>query len=202
MPLDAQFHEEVYSGSVELPPLPATDNGPGAVARLLEANRRLRQQRWPSPYDRTRHEMILGDARDLPFVPDESVHLIVTSPPYFNLKAYASDAGGAQLGRIEDYEAFLDELDKVWRECERALVPGGAGLLCDRGYSDPTPRGWAASCLAAAVGHPGSQPQSRPGQSDSNPLVQDRQPHKRSGRRLKWLLRQTVSTWRDHQKRS
>jgi DNA modification methylase len=69
--------------------------------------------------------MKLGDARDLRSIQDESIHLVVTSPPYFNLKDYASDAGGAQLGRVEDYEAFLGELDKVWRECERVLVPGG-----------------------------------------------------------------------------
>ena len=107
------------------PYIPATDNEPGAVAALLKANRALRQRRWPAPYDRTRHEMILGDARDLGFIPDESVHLVVTSPPYFNLKPYASDAGGRQLGRIDDYESFLDELDRVWRECARVLVPGG-----------------------------------------------------------------------------
>ena len=53
------------------------------------------------------------------------MHLVITSPPYFNLKPYASDAGGDQLGRIEDYEAFLNELDRVWKECERVLVPGG-----------------------------------------------------------------------------
>ena len=88
----------------DLPHLPATDNEPGAVEALLKANRLLRQRRWPAPYDRTRHEMILGDARDLALIPDESVHLVVTSPPYFNLKPYASDAGGSQLGRIEDYE--------------------------------------------------------------------------------------------------
>jgi site-specific DNA-methyltransferase (adenine-specific) len=69
--------------------------------------------------------MILGDARNLAVIPNESVHLIVTSPPYFNLKPYASDAGGRQLGRIHDYEAFLDELDRVWRECARVLVSGG-----------------------------------------------------------------------------
>jgi len=108
-----------------LPQIPATDNEPGAVAALLKANRALRQRRWPAPYDRTRHQMVLGDARDLSFIRSESVHLVVTSPPYFNLKPYASDAGGRQLGRIGDYEAFLDELDRVWRECARVLVPGG-----------------------------------------------------------------------------
>ena len=109
----------------DTPFLPATDNEPGAPEALLKANRILRERRWPTPYDRTRHEMILGDARDLSAIPPESVHLVVTSPPYFNLKAYASGAGGRQLGRIGDYEAFLDELDRVWRECARVLVPGG-----------------------------------------------------------------------------
>jgi modification methylase len=109
----------------EIPHIPATDNEPGAPEALLRANKLLRGRRWPAPYDRTRHEMILGDARDLRAIPNESVHLVVTSPPYFNLKPYASDAGGHQLGRIVDYEAFLNELDRAWRECERVLVPGG-----------------------------------------------------------------------------
>jgi site-specific DNA-methyltransferase (adenine-specific) len=105
--------------------LPTTDNEPGAPEALLKANKTLRGRRWPAPYDRTRHQMILGDARDLSSIPSESVHLVVTSPPYFNLKPYASDAGGGQLGRIGDYDAFLVELDRVWRECARVLVPGG-----------------------------------------------------------------------------
>lgn len=105
--------------------IPATDNEPGAPNALLKANRILRERRWPAPYDRTRHEMILGDARDLRGIKSELVHLVVTSPPYFNLKAYASDARGRQLGRIGDYDRFLDELDRVWRECARVLVPGG-----------------------------------------------------------------------------
>jgi modification methylase len=109
----------------EIPRIPATDNEPGAPKALLKANKILRGRRWPAPYDRTRHEMILGDARDLKTIPNESVHLVVTSPPYFNLKPYSSGANGRQLGRIDDYEAFLNELDRVWRECERVLVPGG-----------------------------------------------------------------------------
>ena len=114
-----------YRSASQLPRMPATDNEPGAVAALLKANRTLRERRWPAPYDRTRHEMILGDARDLSFIDTESVHLVVTSPPYFNLKPYASDADGRQLGRLDDYDAFLAELDRVWRECARVLVPGG-----------------------------------------------------------------------------
>lgn len=116
--------DEAWCAS-DLPFMPPTDNEPGAVDALLKANRLLRQRRWPAPYDRTRHEMILGDARDLSFIPTDSVHLVVTSPPYFNLKPYASGADNCQLGRMDDYEAFLDELDRVWRECARVLVPGG-----------------------------------------------------------------------------
>jgi DNA modification methylase len=115
----------IHRSWADTPYLPATDNEPGAPEALLKANRILRGRRWPAPYDRTQHKMILGDARDLSAIPTESVHLVVTSPPYFNLKAYASGAGGRQLGRIGDYDAFLDELDRVWRECGRVLVPGG-----------------------------------------------------------------------------
>lgn len=77
----------------------------------------------PSPLP-SHHRIVKGDARDLSFLTDESVHLVVTSPPYFDLKKYAAESPD-QLGEIHDYERFLDELDKVWRECKRVLVPGG-----------------------------------------------------------------------------
>lgn len=70
------------------------------------------------------HQIRLGDARDLSFLANESVHLVMTSPPYFNLKQYGNGHPD-QLGDIQEYERFLDELDRVWRECERVLVPGG-----------------------------------------------------------------------------
>ena len=72
----------------------------------------------------TRHRVILGDSREMPEIPDESVHLVVTSPPYANLKQYAP-GNPAQLGDIDDYDAFLGELDRAWLECARVLVPGG-----------------------------------------------------------------------------
>ena len=68
-----------------------------------------------------------GDARDLGWLTDESIHLVVTSPPYWTLKKYNDHPG--QLGDVEDYETFMDELDKVWGHCYRALVPGGR-LAC------------------------------------------------------------------------
>ncbi len=71
--------------------------------------------------------MINGDARDLSFLPDESVHLVVTSPPYWNLKRYNDNPN--QLGHVEDYEEFLLELRKVWEHTFRILVAGGR-LVC------------------------------------------------------------------------
>lgn len=64
-----------------------------------------------------------GDARELSWIPDESVHLVVTSPPYWVLKQYPLHK--SQLGHVSNYERFHDELDKVWRHCMRVLVPGG-----------------------------------------------------------------------------
>jgi len=75
----------------------------------------------------TTHRFILGDARDLSVIEDESVHLVVTSPPYWTLKEYRSNPN--QLGHVSDYEAFLAALDTVWRECFRVLVPGGR-MVC------------------------------------------------------------------------
>jgi site-specific DNA-methyltransferase (adenine-specific) len=75
----------------------------------------------------TKHRLINADARDLSFLPDQSVHLAVTSPPYWNLKRYNEHPD--QLGHIGDYELFLSELEKVWRHIFRLLVPGGR-LVC------------------------------------------------------------------------
>jgi modification methylase len=71
----------------------------------------------------TDHRLLLGDARDLGGVESGSVHLVVTSPPYWTLKDYNDN--DAQLGHMPDYDIFLGELDKVWRECLRVLAPGG-----------------------------------------------------------------------------
>jgi DNA modification methylase len=75
----------------------------------------------------TRHRLYNADARQLDFVPPNSVHLVLTSPPYWTLKDYREHPD--QLGYIADYEAFLTELDQVWKECYRVLVPGGR-LVC------------------------------------------------------------------------
>jgi site-specific DNA-methyltransferase (adenine-specific) len=105
------------------PSLPTADNTSAGLKSLQSANRYYRKAAWPKPYDATSHQLHLGDARNLSWIPDKSVHLIVTSPPYWTLKKYEDREG--QLGEVAEYAAFLDELDKVWRHCARVLVEGG-----------------------------------------------------------------------------
>ncbi|MEK6779119.1 MAG: site-specific DNA-methyltransferase [Candidatus Deferrimicrobiota bacterium] len=75
----------------------------------------------------TSHTAYNRDARRMGFLAPESVHLIMTSPPYWTLKEYNHEEG--QMGHIGDYKEFLRELDRVWSACFRALVPGGR-LVC------------------------------------------------------------------------
>jgi len=74
------------------------------------------------------------NAQNMEEVPDKSVDLIVTSPPYFNVKDYSRDGyqkrnhsekTKSQLGDLNDYHKFIAELLKVWQECERVLKPNG-----------------------------------------------------------------------------
>lgn len=103
--------------------LPVSDNTPDAIKVYRAANQLFRTEAWPDPFRSTTHTLHLGDARDLTALAAESVHLIVTSPPYWTLKKYEGSPG--QLGDVTDYELFLEELAKVWTECVRVLVPGG-----------------------------------------------------------------------------
>jgi DNA modification methylase len=75
----------------------------------------------------TNHALHRGDARELDFIPSASVHLVVTSPPYWTLKEYRD--GDGQMGHIDDYAEFIQELNRVWKHCYRVLVPGGR-LVC------------------------------------------------------------------------
>lgn len=104
--------------------LPTEDNTSEGLQALRKANAEYRNRRWPTPFDTTSHTLRCGDARNLSWIPDESVHLVITSPPYWILKQYQENRDG-QLGDLTDYEAFLVELDKVWRECARVLIGGG-----------------------------------------------------------------------------
>lgn len=83
----------------------------------------MKRDRIKAPSWQTKHAVYEGDARDLSAIASESVHFVCTSPPYASLISYPDHQG--QLGNIASYEHFLDEMDKVWAECLRILVPGG-----------------------------------------------------------------------------
>lgn len=96
--------------------IPALAKDPVSVARIRDLLAQVE----------TSHKAVLGDAREVR-LPSSSVHLVVTSPPYWTLKEYPDSDG--QIGRLGDYEIFLDSLKRVWEGCFDALVPGGR-LVC------------------------------------------------------------------------
>ncbi len=70
---------------------------------------------------KTLHKIIISDSRKMKEVSDESVHLIITSPPYWQLKDYGN---GKQIGFNDTYEEYINNLNLVWNECRRVLHKG------------------------------------------------------------------------------
>ena len=70
---------------------------------------------------KTWHKIIIGDAKWMKEVQDESVHLIITSPPYWQLKDYGN---GKQIGFNDTYEEYINNLNLVWNKCHRVLHKG------------------------------------------------------------------------------
>lgn len=70
---------------------------------------------------KTTHRLIKGDSRNLSRIKDKSVHLIITSPPYWQLKDYGNDG---QIGFHDSYESYINNLNAVWAECYRVLHDG------------------------------------------------------------------------------
>jgi len=69
----------------------------------------------------THHKIVIGDSRNMAELADESVHLVVTSPPYWQLKDYGN---GSQIGFDDSYEDYINNLNLVWNECHRVLHKG------------------------------------------------------------------------------
>lgn len=70
---------------------------------------------------KTIHKIIHGDSRQMNLLADKSVHLVITSPPYWQLKDYGTET---QIGFHDSYESYINNLNLVWRECHRVLHPG------------------------------------------------------------------------------
>lgn len=70
---------------------------------------------------KTHHKIIFGDSREMSFIEDRSIHLIITSPPYWQLKDYGTED---QIGFHDSYESYINNLNLVWNECFRVLHNG------------------------------------------------------------------------------
>ena len=70
---------------------------------------------------KTKTTIIIGDSRRMEEVNDETVHLIITSPPYWQLKDYGNVS---QIGVNDSYDEYINNLNLVWNECYRVLHKG------------------------------------------------------------------------------
>lgn len=84
------------------------------------------------------NKVFYKDSRRMNEIPDNSIQLIITSPPYFNIKDYSkdgwqqkthSDKIKGQIGDINNYNKYIRELLKVWKECARVLMPNGKLII-------------------------------------------------------------------------
>ncbi|MBU4457061.1 MAG: site-specific DNA-methyltransferase [Nanoarchaeota archaeon] len=69
----------------------------------------------------TQHKIVRGDSRYMMELGDKSVHLVITSPPYWQLKDYGINE---QIGFNDSYENYINNLNLVWKECYRVLDNG------------------------------------------------------------------------------
>ncbi len=69
----------------------------------------------------THHKIIRGDSRSMMEINDSSVQLVITSPPYWQLKDYGTEG---QIGFNHSYENYINNLNLVWKECYRVLENG------------------------------------------------------------------------------
>lgn len=88
--------------------------------------------------DKIINKVYYKSSQDMTKIPNNSIDLIITSPPYFNIKDYSKDGkqnnthakkNKEQLGDIKAYSDFINELHKVWLECERILQPNGKLII-------------------------------------------------------------------------
>jgi DNA modification methylase len=92
-------------------------------------------------------EVVCGDARDLAEVEDESVGLVVTSPPYWNKADYGD--GECNVGNIPNYTAFIESLRGAWAECFRVLSPGRKVCIVTANVNQHTDHGLLTFPIAA-----------------------------------------------------
>jgi DNA modification methylase len=103
--------------------LAGSENLDDVIPRLARDRKTIQQIEEIVQSQPTTHELIHGDAMVASALDANSIHLAITSPPYWTLKRY--NEHDQQLGHVAKYDEFIAALDEVWRNCYRALVPGG-----------------------------------------------------------------------------
>lgn len=85
-------------------------------AKKATEETKLIERYWNDPsISKTTHKIIIGDSRNMASIKEDSIHLIITSPPYYNAKEYS---------QWQTLQSYLDDMKKIFKECFRVLVPG------------------------------------------------------------------------------
>ena len=77
----------------------------------------------------TSHKIYIKNAMDMKELTDNSVHLMVTSPPYFNAKMYTNKSLKGDLGNVHDLNEWFEQIGMVWKEVFRVLQPGRKAFI-------------------------------------------------------------------------
>jgi site-specific DNA-methyltransferase (adenine-specific) len=108
--------------------------------------RECRQLRNGRPRGGEALKVVHGDSRDLSFLSEGSISLVVTSPPYWNKADYGR--GRANLGTIARYREFITSVQPVFEECYRVLEPGRKVCVVTANVNQHTDQGLLTFPLA------------------------------------------------------
>jgi len=77
----------------------------------------------------TSQNIFIKNAQEMIDLKNDSVHLMITSPPYFNTKMYSKIPDKNDLGNVHELDNWFIEMVKVWKEVFRVLQPGRKAFI-------------------------------------------------------------------------
>ena len=77
----------------------------------------------------TIQKIFVGNSMNMEDLPDNSIHLMITSPPYFDTKMYSKEPIDGDLGNIHNINEWFDRISEVWKEVYRILQPGRKAFI-------------------------------------------------------------------------
>jgi len=77
----------------------------------------------------TTQKIFVKNSMKMNDLPDNSIHLMITSPPYFDTKMYSREPISGDLGDIHDIDEWFDKMSNVWKEVYRVLQPGRKAFI-------------------------------------------------------------------------